>query len=54
MRAELETLRNQNIGVDLTDDEGLAKLAFLKAALVEIGKSSEDISVKVDTGAGSD
>lgn len=48
IRAELETLGNQRIGIDISDDDALAKLAELKAALAEIGASSENITVRVN------
>src|ERR1700722_952747 len=37
IRAELETLRNQRIGIDISDDEGVGKLAERKAALDDTG-----------------
>jgi hypothetical protein len=51
VRLELLSLRNQTIGVDISDDEALAKLVVLKAALEDIGHTSESVSVKVNTGA---
>jgi hypothetical protein len=50
VRLELVDLSRKTVGVDLSDDEALAKIAILKAALVDIGRSSESVSVKVDTG----
>jgi hypothetical protein len=53
IRAELEELSNQRIGVDISDDDAIAKLAELKAALDEIGASSPSARVSVDTAAAS-
>jgi hypothetical protein len=51
IRAELLDLRSKKIGIDISDDEALAKIAVLKGALVTLGKSSESVSVRVNSGA---
>jgi len=48
IRAELETLSGQKVGVDLTDVEAKAKLDALKIELDKIGRSDPTIKVKVD------
>jgi hypothetical protein len=49
IREALEALREWNIGVDITDDEALAKVAVLKGVLDDLNHSSVSPQVKVDT-----
>lgn len=51
IRADLQALSNQRIGIDISDDEALARIGVLNAALKEVGAQSESIQVKVDTSA---
>lgn len=53
IRAELEQLGNQRVGIDISDDAAMARLAELKAQLDEIAASSPTARVKVDTTAAS-
>jgi SLT domain-containing protein len=53
IRAELEELSTKRIGVDLSDDEALAKLTAFRAELGRIGAESPSVRIKVDTAAAS-
>jgi hypothetical protein len=48
VRAQLETLKNQRIGVDIDAGAALAKIAALSAELTALGARSPNIQVKVD------
>jgi hypothetical protein len=51
IRTELEAIRSKRIGVDLTDDEAVAKLIAFRTELDLIGKHSPSIRMQVDTSA---
>jgi SLT domain-containing protein len=51
IRAELAELSGKTIGVDLSDDEAVAKLTALRAELDAIGARSKSIRIQVDTSA---
>lgn len=53
LRARLETLRNVEIGVDITPTEALAAVEIIKGELDELAAKSPDIRVKVDAGEAS-
>lgn len=48
IRAELEELSNQRIGIDISDDEAMAKLLELKAQLDDIAASSPSVSIRTN------
>lgn len=52
LRTELEDLKDKKIGVDITADEVLAKVAEIKAALEDMAKDKKvDIAVRTDAAA---
>jgi hypothetical protein len=51
VRAQLETLKNQRIGVDIDAGDAQAKIAALEAELAALGARSPNIQVKVDVDA---
>jgi hypothetical protein len=53
LRADLETLKGQKIGVDISDDGAQAQLGHIKEQLDELARKSPDIKVRVNAGAAS-
>ncbi|HTE81098.1 MAG TPA: hypothetical protein VK634_10460, partial [Reyranella sp.] len=51
LRGQLKTLAGAKIGIDLKDDEAVAKLRLLKAELAGVGTGSNSISVRTDIAA---
>lgn len=51
LKVDLATLASQRIGVDISDDEAIAKLDDLRARLAEINGESSNVQVKADTAA---
>lgn len=50
LRAELMSLRDAEIGIDISDAEALAKISEVQTALAVLGAESPNIQVRVDTG----
>lgn len=51
LKVDLATLASQRIGVEISDDEAIAKLDDLRARLAEINGESSNVQVKADTAA---
>jgi hypothetical protein len=49
IRSQLEELSGKRIGVDISEDEALAKLALLHGRLEEINRDATSVQIKADT-----
>jgi phage-related protein len=51
LRAQIATLADKTVGIDISDADALAEIAEVQAALEALGAESPNIQVKVDTAA---